>query len=143
MVTPVFVTRQSSLLAIQEAHERDLTVIGLTQRDPDVEEPGPQDFMPIGVELAVGRLLSMPDGSSSALVQGRLRVEVVEFTRLTPVLKARARVIFEPTSADKTTQALMRNALDLFERCVSLDRAIPEEAHLFAMNISEPGWLRI
>jgi len=68
-------------------------------------------------------------------------VEVVEFTRLTPVLKVRARVIFEPTTADKTTQALMRNALDLFERCVSLDRAIPEEAHLFAMNISEPGWL--
>jgi ATP-dependent Lon protease len=53
----------------------------------------------------------------------------------------RVRVIYEPPSADKTTQALMRNALDLFERCVSLDRAIPEEAHLFAMNISEPGWL--
>ncbi|MGA2490432.1 MAG: endopeptidase La [Anaerolineales bacterium] len=141
MVTPVFVTRQSSLLAIQEAHERNLTIIGLTQRDPEVEEPGPQDFMPIGVEMAVGRLLSMPDGSSSALVQGRMRVEIVEFTRLTPVLKVRAHVIFEPTTADKTTQALMRNALDLFERCVSLDRSIPEEAHLFAMNISEPGWL--
>jgi ATP-dependent Lon protease len=141
MVTPVFVSRQNSLLAIQEAHERELTVIGLTQRDPEVEDPGPEDFMPIGVELAVGRLLSMPDGSSSALVQGRLRVEVEEFTRLAPVLKVRARVIIEPTSADKTTQALMRNALDLFERCVSLDRAIPEEAHLFAMNISEPGWL--
>jgi len=50
-------------------------------------------------------------------------------------------VIDEPTTADKTTQALMRNALDLFDRCVQLDRAIPEEAHLFAMNISEPGWL--
>ena len=85
MVTPVFVSRQSSLLAIQEAHEHNLTVIGLTQRDAEVEEPGPQDFMPIGVELAVGRLLSMPDGSSSALVQGRLRVEIVEFIRLTPV----------------------------------------------------------
>jgi ATP-dependent Lon protease len=68
-------------------------------------------------------------------------VEVVAFTRLTPVLKVRARVIEEPPTADKTTQALMRNALDLFERCVQLDRAIPEEAHLFAMNISEPGWL--
>src|SRR5512135_2357850 len=141
MVTPVFVVRQSSLLAIQEAHERERTVIGLTQRDPEVEDPGPLDFLPIGVELAVSRLLSMPDGSSSALVQGRLRVELMEFTRLTPVLKVRARLILEPTSADKTTQALMRNALDLFERCVSLDRAIPEEAHLFAMNISEPGWL--
>jgi ATP-dependent Lon protease len=141
MVTPVFVARQGSLLAIQEAHERGLTVIGLTQRDPELDDPGAQDFLPIGVELAVGRLLSMPDGSSSALVQGRMRIKVEEFIRLTPVLKVRARLILEPTSADKTTQALMRNALDLFERCVQLDRAIPEEAHLFAMNISEPGWL--
>ncbi len=141
MVTPVFVSREASLLAIQEAHERDHTIIGLTQRDSDLENPGPQDFMPIGVEMAVGRLLSMPDGSSSALVQGRRRVEVVEFTRLTPVLRVRVRVIDEPVTADKTTQALMRNALDLFDRCIQLDRAIPEEAHLFAMNISEPGWL--
>jgi ATP-dependent Lon protease len=141
MVTPVFVVREASLLAIQEAHDHDRTIIGLTQRDSDVENPGPQDFLPIGVEMAVGRLLSMPDGSSSALVQGRKRVEVVEFTRLTPVLRVRARVIDEPATADKTTQALMRNALDLFDRCVQLDRAIPEEAHLFAMNISEPGWL--
>ncbi len=141
MVTPVFVAREASLLAIQEAHEHDRTIIGLTQRDSDLENPGPQDFFPIGVEMAVGRLLSMPDGSSSALVQGRKRVEVVEFTRLTPVLRVRARVIDEPPTADKTTQALMRNALDLFDRCVQLDRAIPEEAHLFAMNIAEPGWL--
>ncbi len=35
----------------------------------------------------------------------------------------------------------MRSVLDLFDRCVQLDRSIPEEAHLFAMNISEPGWL--
>jgi ATP-dependent Lon protease len=141
MVTPVFVAREASLLAIQEAHEHNRTIIGLVQRDSDVENPGPQDFLSIGVEMAVGRLLSMPDGSSSALVQGRKRVEVVEFTRLTPVLRARARVIDEPATADKTTQALMRNALDLFDRCVQLDRAIPEEAHLFAMNIAEPGWL--
>jgi ATP-dependent Lon protease len=141
MVTPVFLAREASLLAIQEAHERNHTVIGLTQRDPELEDPGGNDFLPLGVELAVGRLLSMPDGSSSSLVQGRRRVEVVEFTRLKPVLKVRVRVIKEPSSADKTTEALMRNALDLFERCVSLDRAIPEEAHLFAMNISEPGWL--
>jgi ATP-dependent Lon protease len=74
-------------------------------------------------------------------VQGRRRVEVVDFTRLKPVMRVRARAIEEPSVADKTTQALMRNALDLFDRCVQLDRAIPEEAHLFAMNISEPGWL--
>src|SRR5688572_28482553 len=53
----------------------------------------------------------------------------------------RARVVAEPQAADRQTQALMRSVLDLFERCVQLDRSIPEEAHLFALNISEPGWL--
>ncbi len=141
MVTPVFVARPASMLAIQEAHSRASTVIGLTQRDPEVEDPRPQDFLPIGVEMAVGRLLSMPDGSSSALVQGRRRVEILEFTRLEPVIKVRARVIYEIAAADRQTQALMRSALDLFDRCIQLDRSIPEEAHLFALNIVEPGWL--
>jgi ATP-dependent Lon protease len=106
-----------------------------------VDQPGVEDFLPVGVEMAVGRLLNMPDGSYSALVQGRHRVEVVEFIRTKPYLKARVRVINETQTADRQTQALMRSALDLFDRCVQLDRSIPEEAHLFAMNISEPGWL--
>jgi ATP-dependent Lon protease len=141
MVSPIFVAREASLLAVQEAQKKEQTVIGLTQRDPEIEEPGTEDFLPIGVEMAVGRLLNMPDGSYSALVQGRRRVEIVEFTRTKPYLKARVRVINEPASADRNTQALMRSALDLFDRCVQLDRSIPEEAHLFALNIAEPGWL--
>ncbi len=141
MVSPLFVGREASLLAVQEAQLRNQTVIGLTQSDPEVEEPSTKDFLPVGVEMAVGRLLHMPDGSSSALVQGRRRVEVVEFLRVKPYIKVRARVLSEPQTADRQTQALMRSVLDLFERCVQLDRSIPEEAHLFAMNISEPGWL--
>ena len=141
MVSPVFVGRESSLMAVQDAQKNNQTVIGLIQRDPDIEEPGADDFLPIGVEMAVGRLLNMPDGSSSALVQGRRRVEVTEFTYLKPFLKVRCRPFFEPQVADRQTQAFMRTALDLFDRCIQLDRSIPEEAHLFALNIAEPGWL--
>ena len=141
MVSPIFVGRESSLLAVQEAQMNNQTVIGLVQRDPEIEEPGSGDFLPIGVEMAVGRLLSMPDGSSSALVQGRRRIEVAEFIHLKPYIKVRARPIYEPQNPDRQIQALMRSALDLFERCIQLDRAIPEEAHLFALNIAEPGWL--
>ncbi len=141
MVSPIFVGREASLLAVQEAQRKEQTVIGLTQKDSELDEPNVDDFLPIGVEMAVGRLLSMPDGSRSALVQGRKRVEIVEFIRTKPYLKVRARVINEPQVADRQTQALMRSALSLFERCVQLDRSIPEEAHLFALNISEPGWL--
>lgn len=141
MVSPVFVDNEAAILTLQTAHERNQTVIGLTQKDPDQDNPKANDFLPTGVEIAVGRLLSMPDGNSSALVQGRRRVEVVEFTRFTPYIKVRVKVIEEPTKADKPTQALMRSALNMFDRCVELNRSIPEEAHLFALNISEPGWL--
>ena len=141
MVSPIFVGREASLLAVQEAQSKEQTVIGLTQKDPELDEPGADDFLPIGVEMAVGRLLNMPDGSRSALVQGRRRVEIVEFIRLKPYIKVRARIIHEPQTADRQTQATMRSVLSLFERCVQLDRSIPEEAHLFALNIAEPGWL--
>ncbi len=141
MVSPIFVGREVSLLAVQEAQRKEQTVIGLTQKDPEVNEPSAEDFLPIGVEMSVGRLLHMPDASYSALVQGRRRVEIVEFIRTKPYLKVRARIITETQTADRQTQALMRSALSMFERCVQLDHSIPEEAHLFALNVSEPGWL--
>ena len=141
MVSPIFISPGSSLLAVQEAQFNVQTVIGLTQRDADIEDPGVGDFLPIGVELAAGRLLSMPDGNSSALVQGRRRVEVVEFVQRTPFLIVRARPIIEPVDVDREVDALMRTVRDLFDRCVQLDRSLPDEAHLFSINISEPGWL--
>ena len=141
MIYPVFIPPGANLLAIQEAQFNFMTVIGLVQRDPEVDEPTAEDFLPIGTELAVGRLLSMPEGNNSALVQGRRRVEVVEFVQVEPFFRVRARVIEEPTDVDRTVDALMRTARDLFERCVQLDRSLPDEAHLYSMNLSEPGWL--
>jgi ATP-dependent Lon protease len=141
MVSPIFVGRESSLLAIEETQENEETMIALIQKDPDKDSPSTEDFFPIGVEIAVGRLLSMPDGSSSALVQGRRRLEILEFIQEEPYLIARARRIYEPEEVDKQTDATMRTVLELFQRCVQLDRSLPEEAYLYALNIEQPGWL--
>ena len=141
MVSPIFVGRESSLMAIEEAQIDEQTMIALIQRDPEIDEPATGDFFPIGVEIAVGRLLSMPDGSSSALVQGRRRLEVVGFTQEEPFLIVRARRVYESTEVDRQTDATMRTALELFQRCVQLDRSLPEESYLYALNIEEPGWL--
>lgn len=141
MVSPIFIGRVGSLMAVEEAHMEDQTVIALVQRDPEEENPGPSDFLPIGVEMAVGRLLSMPDGSSSALVQGRRRIEIVEFLQEKPFMLARARRIYETAEIDRQTDATMRTVLELFQRCVQLDSNLPEEAYLYALNIEEPGWL--
>ena len=141
MVSPIFVGREASLLAIEDAQLNDQTVIALVQRDPEQDDPSPADFLPFGVELAVGRLLNMPDGSSSALVQGRRRVELVEFVQIEPFMRARARPIYEEIDVDRQTDATMRTALELFQKCVNLDRSLPEEAYLYALNVEEPGWL--
>jgi len=141
MIAPVFIEPGANLLAIQESQIDESTMLALVQQDSDIEDPAPEDFLPIGIEIAVGRLLSLSDGNSSALVQGRRRVELVEFTQTEPYYRARVRPIYEPVDVDRQTDALMRTSRDLFEHCVQLDRSLPDEAHLFSINISEPGWL--
>jgi ATP-dependent Lon protease len=141
MVSPVFLSQESSLQAAEDSQLHDQTVVALVQRDPDVDDPKPEDFYLIGVEMAVGRLLSMPDNSSSALVQGRRRVEVIEFVQEKPFYIVRARRIFESLEVDRQTDATMRTALEMFQKCVQLDRSLPEEAYLYALNIDDPGWL--
>ncbi len=141
MVAPVFVGREASLLAIEEAQMDNHTVIALTQRDSAIENPKIADFLTIGVEVAVGRLVSMPDGSSSALAQGRRRLEVVEFSQHEPFMVARARPLYETIKLDREIDATMRTALELFQKCVQLNRSLPDEAYLYALNIEEPGWL--
>ncbi len=141
MVSPVFISQQEAILAVEDAQANDQTVIGLTLRDSEIENPGIKDYLPIGVELAVGRLLSMPDHSSSALVQGRRRVELIEFTQTEPFIVARARPIRELVKVDREVDAAMRTAREMFHKCVQLDRSLPEEAYLFALNIDDPGWL--
>ncbi len=141
MVSPIFIAREASLLAIENAQANDQTVIALVQRDSEKEEPGPDDFLTTGIELAVGRLLNMPDGSNSALVQGRRRIELVEIIQIEPYMRARARPIYESQDVDREVDATMRTALELFQKCVNLDRSLPEEAYLYALNIEEPGWL--
>jgi len=141
MISPIFIERESSFLAVEEGQIGAQTIIALTQRDPEIEEPAPEDLLPVGVEVAVGRLLNMPDGSSSALIQGRRRVDVIEFTQIEPYLRVRARPIFEPKKINRQTDAMMRTVLELFQKCVQLNRSLPEEAYLYALNIDHPGWL--
>ncbi len=141
MLSPIFVGREISLLALDEAQENNHTLIALTQLDNSEDAPTAESFYPIGVEIAAGRLLNMPDGTHSTLVQGRKRIEVVEFIQTKPVIYVRARVLSDPISYDRETEALMRTVKNLFEKVMQLNESIPEEAFLFALNIEEPGWL--
>jgi ATP-dependent Lon protease len=141
MVTPLFVSHEASLRAIENASLGNETMIAITQLDPSVEDPAPSDLYKVGTEIAVGRLMHIPDGSTSVLTQGRRRIQVVEFVHTDPYLRVRARPIEEDIERTKETLALMRVVLTLFEKCVQLNRSLPEEAYVYAVNIEKPAWL--
>jgi ATP-dependent Lon protease len=141
MVTPLFVGRDFSIEAIEVAQERGETVIAVAQRDVDVVDPGPEDLYTFGTEIDVGRMLRIPDGSISVLSQGIQRVQIVEYVHLEPYIRVRALPIYEEQDKSPLAEALMRAVLALFEKIVQLNRNLPEDAYVFAMNVDEPGWL--
>jgi ATP-dependent Lon protease len=141
LLTPLFVSHEPTLAAVEDAIQSGHTMIALAQLDDEQEDPGPGDLYQVGTEIAVGRLMYIPDGSVSLMTQGRRRIEVVEFTQTEPFLRARGRPIHESIEKKKETIALMRAVQTLFEKCIELNRALPEEVFLYAVNIEEPGWL--
>ncbi|MFO7683874.1 MAG: endopeptidase La [Chloroflexota bacterium] len=141
MVTPLFVGRERSLEAIRAAVNNHENIIVSAQKDGDMMDPGVNDIYHIGTEVAIGKALRMPDDSTSVLAQGRRRIEIVEFTQWTPYIRVRARRIPESREWERNTEALMRAVITLFEKVVTLNRNLPEDAYTFAINIEEPGWL--
>ncbi|MBU0702987.1 MAG: endopeptidase La [Chloroflexi bacterium] len=141
MVTPLFVGRDRSIEAVEVALEEGEPLITVAQRDTDVAEPGPEDLFTFGTEVEIGRMLRMPDGTVSMLSQGLRRLQIVEYVHLEPYIRVRALPIYEAVDRTPLTEALMRAVLALFEKVVQLNRTLPEDAYVFAMNVNEPGWL--
>ncbi len=141
MLTPLFVGRDSSVLALEAAVAEENQLVVATQRDPDLDEPAADDLYQTGTLAIVGRVLRMPDGSTNILVQGYQRVEILEFLQQVPYPRVRIRRLYEDEEATSSAEALMRAVLALFEKCVHLNRNVPDDAYVAAMNIDEPGWL--
>jgi ATP-dependent proteinase. Serine peptidase. MEROPS family S16 len=141
MLTPLFVGRERSVAAIEEAMSGDRTILTVAQREPDIEDVGPADLYTIGVEAVIQRILKMPDGSISIVVQGQRRMRVVAYVQDRQALHAHSVAIYENTEKTIAVEAMMRAVLSLFEKVVKLSRTLPDDAYIMAMNVSEPGWL--
>jgi ATP-dependent Lon protease len=141
MVTPLFVGRDRSMWAVDAASDNDGHLIVTAQRDPDLMAPTPSDLYSLGTFVSIGRTLQMPDGTLSLLIHGERRVEIVEFEQTEPFYRVRARLIPETVERPPSTKALMRAVLAMFEKTVQLNRSLPEDAYVYALNIEDPGWL--
>jgi ATP-dependent Lon protease len=139
-VMPLSIGRDRSLRAVEAAGEQGL-IITVAQKSIDTPDPRPSDLYSMGTVSKLGRTLRMPDGATSLLVRGQARVRIVEWVQATPFLVARVQRVNEIRALTPSAAALMRAALSLFERIIRLDRSLPEESFVYAMNVDDPGWL--
>jgi len=141
MVMPLFLGRDRSVRAVEAAEAMHVPLLVVAQRNPEVEDPDLSDLYTIGTAVEVGRILRMPDGSTTVLVQGIERVRIVELIDTEPYLRVRGVPLYEDERHDMASEALMRAVLALFEKVVSLNQNLPEDAYVAAMNEKEPGSL--
>jgi len=141
VVTPLFIGRDTTIKAVEDAFAEGQLMVAVAQRDPEQQTPQLEDLYTIGTEIEVVRLLRIPDGSTSVLVKGRrrVRIEALDRTQAYPLVKARP--LSEPQISGSGIEALMRAVLALFEKCVQLSPTLSEEAYIYAMNIQDPNWL--
>src|SRR5262245_32437712 len=143
MVIPLFVARQRSVAAVEEALAGDRLVCLVAQRDPDVEDPGPEDVHRVGTAAMVLRVLRMADGRVKALVQGmsRVRVEaIVEQERCALALGAGMEGVVAVCCWGVEAEALVRTVRGRVEELLPL-KNLPPEVLSVTLSVSEPGQL--
>lgn len=126
-VTPLFIMRNKSLLALEASLAVDKKVLLLTQKSASEDQPGTEDLYEIGTVGDVIQVLRLPDGSAKVLVEGQWVGRVEAFETETDYLVAKVLPLQYVEEPSKELQALKRGVVGLFERYASLSDKVPED----------------
>lgn len=143
MIVPLYEGRENFILAVEAALNANRFMLLCTQKDPDVESPGPKDLYEVGSIVMILRMIKMPDGQIKLLVQGVSRARVKNYVTTEPFLVARIEALHEkdPGPADIGQEALIRSAREQSEKILSL-RGIPSGDIMGVLSsVDEPGRL--
>jgi ATP-dependent Lon protease len=142
VITPVSMITEQADAAVEDAAGKHQTLIAIAQRNPVLDDVQPEDLYEFGTEIALGRVLRLPDDSHTALAQGRRRVKIVKIVQTQPYIVVKAHpyedIEEEPSSE---TRDLMQAVLNMFRHVVDLNENIPEDILFYALNTDDPGWL--
>ncbi len=143
VIQPLSVSREKSLRAVDTALVENRMVLLLSQKQVEMDNPGPDDLYRIGTAALIMRVLKLPDGRIRALVQGLQRVRVEYFTETEELLKARVEPVTEPEGILPTVEsdALMRSVKQTLDKAVTLGKSMPQEVLVIASNLENPGRL--
>ncbi|MEZ4687245.1 MAG: endopeptidase La [Bacteroidia bacterium] len=142
VVMPITVGRDKSIQLVKDANQTPEKMIGvLTQRNDAIENPGPDDLFTQGTIARILKMIRMPDGSITIVIQGRGRMEVKEYLQVEPYFTAKV-VGVEEIYPDESHATAMVNALqEKAAQIVELAPHIPSEAQIALDNIDDLGQL--
>ena len=142
MVIPLFVGRERSIMALDQAMNVDKRILLVTQKSPDVDEPAVKDLYQVGTLSTVLQLLRLPDGTTKVLVEGGERVRIDGFTEENGYFEGHWQPLpGDEEVSDKELEVAMRSLVGLFEQYVKLNRKIPPELLTTLAGIDDPSRL--
>jgi ATP-dependent Lon protease len=143
MIVPLFVSREKSIRAVDEALGENRMIFLVSQRDLDKEEPAGEDLYTTGTVAVIMRMLKLPDGRIRILVQGLARARVGEVTDTGEHLKARLTAVHESGTAERSleVEALVRNVRASMERATNLGKNISPEVMAIVAGLDDAGRL--
>jgi len=143
MIIPLFVGRDISIRAVDEALLGNKMVLFVTQKDVNIEVPTTEDLYRTGTVGSILRMLKLPDGRFKVLIQGLAKAKILKFTQTEPFYSGDIEKIVDQESSEITVEieALMRNIKELMDKSVGLGKSFLPDILVLIENIEEPGRL--
>lgn len=143
MVIPVTVGRQKSIRLVKKAYKGDRIIGVISQRSQDKAEPSRDDLYEIGTMGYIIKMITLPDGNTTIILQGRQRFSVVKYLREDPYFVARVNPVEDvfPNQNKKESKALIQSLRDTALKILRLNPDIPQEARIALDNIESPIFL--
>lgn len=143
MVIPITVGRQKSVRLVKKAYKGNRTIGVITQANPNKEEPVGEDLYKVGTVAHIIKMIVLPGGNTTIIVQGRKRFEVENYIKTEPNLIAKVKYLEDnlPSKLNKENKALIQSLREMATRILFLNPEIPREAQIALDNIESPNFL--
>jgi ATP-dependent Lon protease len=140
-LTPLAVGQERSIKLVNDvlSGNRMLAMVG--SKDPELDTPGPDDLYGVGVAGTVARMMKVPDGTLRILVQGSVRIRILDYVSEQPYLVARIEEMPDVLETSTELEALTHNVQSTFSQIIEAIPYLPEELQLAVANLDEPSAL--
>ncbi|MEQ9289854.1 MAG: endopeptidase La [Cyclobacteriaceae bacterium] len=143
VVIPITVSRQKSIRLVKKAYRGDRVIGVAAQKNMQAEDPGEKDIYKIGTLAKIIKMIVLPDGNTTIIIQGKSRFELQKVLRENPYMTAKVKILSEhyPDENKKETIAIVQSLKDSAKKILKLNPEIPKEAQIALENIESFGFL--